>query len=538
MGMKKRFVALGVIFCLLLATLTVRLATIQLLEGSPYSKMAAEQSMALLNGFTQRGGIYDRNGVPLTNRENGLLLFVEDRKIDEYANSQLLRIGANAIDSLDEKYVVYQISQIPENVLEILSTSYGALAIKSEARYQKNQPAVHVIGYVNKEEQTGACGIEKDYETVLSGGEQAVYGQMDGQGYFIPGYSVLTQGAPERWGVITTLDLSLQFAAEAILREAEVSGAILVVDVESGEVLASASSPTYNPERVEDYLDSPDQVFLNQVTQCQYPPGSVFKIVVAAAALEAGIVTPESRFDCDGVYEFLGQKIQCSTGGDSGHGSLTLSEAFAKSCNSTFIQLGQKVGAEGVLKMARAFGLEETAIRDCSEQLVGNLPSSDATKGAGIGNLSIGQGELLMTPAQVAKMTRIIASGGTDSPLLLVKGTMEGTRGNILAPRGEQRRVISVETAEQVRKMMETAVTSGTADNLVLPPGITAAGKTGSAEATIEQEHLVHSWFTGFVPAMAPQIVITVFVEKGGSGRTAAVPLFQRMVEDWNNLNR
>lgn len=529
--MKKRLVFLLVSLLLLLTALAGRLVSIQLIDGAKYEEISGRQSMAILSGLSSRGTIFDRNGKSLTEMEESFIYLIEKRKMDDGAVALLEKVDAQEVNSYNDRYYIYSTCVLDQEVCGTLCEEYGALALKTRQRYCEDQPAVHLIGYVNQLDETGACGIEKDYDGILSSVETVYYGQTDGQGYLIPGLGIRIRGEAQDWGVLTTLDLDLQKAAEKVLADASVSGAIIVTDAASGEILVSASSPVFSPFQIEEYLESNEKEFLNKSTKCEYPPGSIFKIIVAAAALEQGIATPESVFTCKGYHKVDGIRINCSTGGKDGHGEISLARAFSESCNSVFVQLGQLVGGENILKMALAFGLSKEAVEGLSGQATGNLPTLEDTLGAGIGNLSIGQGKLLVTPMQVAGITQIIAADGIDQRLSLIRGTIEGVKGTVLLSHTGSARIITRETAGAIRDMMTETVLYGTADNLALPEGTTAAGKTGSAEAVAGGNHTVHSWFTGYTPAADPQYVITVFVENGGSGRKSAVPLFEKLLK-------
>ncbi|NLP31350.1 MAG: hypothetical protein GX363_09515 [Clostridiales bacterium] len=529
--MKRRLIILSLMFVLVLTACVGRLASIAIIDGEKYKEIAKHQSTALLSGITARGNIYDRNGNYLTGMEECLIYILEKRKVDLKALSLLKDIDAQEINNSNEKYYVYSSSVLDKDAYEKLIGDYGAIVIKNRQRYSDNQPAIHVIGYVNHSDEVGACGIEKEYDSILSSVNRSYYGKFDGHGYLIRGLGVNIEGDSQEWGIVTTLDLTIQMAAEKILEEAKVSGAIIVTEAETGNILASASSPAYSPRQLVKYLESSGEEFLNKSMICQYPPGSIFKIVVMAAALEEGIVTPESSFVCNGYHEIKGHKFRCSTGGPEGHGEISLKEAFSKSCNAVFIQLGEMVGAETILKYARDFGILDTPVSGFSAQSAGNLPDIKDCLGTGIGNLSIGQGKLLITPAQVARITRIIAKDGIDSKLSLISATIEGLKGRVLYPKQLAKKVISRKTAHAIKDMMVETVRSGTADNLKLKDGVSAAGKTGSAEATYHGKNTVHSWFTGFTPSDNPEYVITVFIENGGSGRKSAVPIFNKMLD-------
>ena len=528
--MKRRLIVMTVSFGLMLTALAGRLVSIQLIEGAEYRDIAARQSVAMISGLSTRGTIYDRNGNYITGMKESFVYLIEKRKMDEEVSALLDELEARLVNDYNERYYIYSTFELDKRICDTLCEEYGAVCMKTRQRYSDNQPAVHLIGYVNKQDATGTCGIEKDYDEILSSIEKTYYGQTDGQGFLIPGLGIRMEGDARDWGVLTTLDLNIQRAAEQVLEDASVSGAIIVTNAASGEILASASSPVFSPYEIYEYLDSSDKEFLNKAV-CQYPPGSIFKIAVAAAALEKGVITPETVFKCDGYHEVDGVTIKCSTGGTDGHGELTVTEAFSESCNAIFVQIGQLTGGEAILKTADKFGLGKEALAGLSGQSSGNLPNLEDTFGAGIGNLSIGQGKLLLTPMQVARITQIIASGGIDTGMSLISGTVEGIKGTVLKQHPVPVRVISRETALSIKEMMTQTVVNGTADNLDIPEGITASGKTGSAEAAVGEEKMVHGWFTGFVPAENPEYIITVFVENGGSGRKSAVPLFGKMLK-------
>lgn len=525
--MKKRLIVLGIGFTVLLVLLAARLTQIQILENERYASVNAKQQRIALNGEDTRGAILDRNGNRLTGADESYIYIIKKDKLNAVSAKILQVIGAVRVENESKRYFVYRSSIFSEDAAYVLKRDYDAFIIKGATRYGEKQPAVHFVGYINETDGTGASGIEKEFNDLLSKKQKAVYASVDGKRMIIPGLGISSTVENPDCAVMTTLDLKIQKKAEQVLESSGYSGSIIVSDAKTGEVLAGASAPAYNPARVEEYLDSSNEEFINKATQSLYPPGSIFKIIVAAAALEKGVVDENSMFTCKGYEEINGIRINCSK--EEGHGEISFRDAFAKSCNSAFIQLGMQTGGDQILEMARAFGMGERAFHGWIEEKYGLLPGREDIQGAGIGNLSIGQGKLLITPAQAARVTAIIAAGGMDYGLSLIRGTTEG--GAIEYVKKEPaRRVIKKETADLIKEMMVDTVQYGTANNLSLS-GITVAGKTGSAEASRHGEMVVHGWFTGFFPAEEPKYVITVFVESGGSGRGSAVPLFRQMVE-------
>ncbi|HYE69193.1 MAG TPA: penicillin-binding protein 2 [Anaerovoracaceae bacterium] len=528
--MKKRLIAIMTGFVILLIVLAARLTQIQILENEKYASVNAKQQRITLNGEDTRGTIFDRNGNRITGADESIIYIIKKEELDATAARIFQVIGAERVENESKRYFVYRSNTFSEDAAYVLKRDYEAFIIKGATRYEEEQPAVHFVGYINETDGTGASGIEKEFNDILSKKQKVVYASVDGKRMIIPGLGISSKIENPDCGVITTLDLKIQKKAEQVLKDSGYSGSIIVSDAKTGEVLAGASAPSYNPAQVEDYLDSSNEEFINKATQSLYPPGSIFKIIVAAAALEKGVVNTDSMFLCKGYEEINGIRINCSK--EEGHGEISFRDAFAKSCNSAFIQIGMLTGGDAILEMANDFGVGNKAFHGKIEEKIGSLPGTLDIQGAGIGNLSIGQGKLLITPAQATRITAIIAAGGIDHSLSLIKGTTEGGKTEYLE-KGPSKRVIKEETANLISELMVDTVNYGTANNLS-GAGVTIAGKTGSAEASYHGEMVVHGWFTGFFPAEEPKYVITVFVESGGSGRGSAVPLFRQMVEYLN----
>ena len=524
--MKKRLIFLYACFVLVLGALMVRLTFIQLIDSEQFASITARQQRITLDGADNRGTIYDRNMNPLTGAENDYIYIIEKGKITTNTVRILETIGAKRVSNNSKRYYVYRSKTFNKDAAYILKRDYNAFMIKEARRYSDVQPAVHFIGYINETDGNGACGLEKDFNDILSRKQKVVYASADGKRMIIPGLGIYSSENDSDCSIVTTLDIKIQKKAEEILNESGYSGSLIVTDASTGEVLASASSPSFSPYNIKEYLDSSNREFINKATQSQYPPGSIFKLIVAAAALENGVVTTDSTFTCKGYEEINGIRIKCSK--EEGHGTITFREAFAKSCNSAFIQVGILTGGQEILDMAEAFGLGQKSIPNLSGEKNGLLPDMKDILGAGIGNLSIGQGKLLVTPMQATRVTSIIASQGIDRGLSLVKYTTSNEKVNKMDAY-EPVRVISANTANIIKDLMVDTVTFGTANNLTTDLGIKIAGKTGSAQSSYNGEEVVHGWFTGFMPADNPKYVITVFVESGGSGRNSAVPLFEQM---------
>lgn len=532
----KRIWLLGNVITVILFLLIARLYLIQIIDGEKYGNLAVRQNQYKVNHVSSRGTIYDRNMLPLTNVEDTTLLFVDNSMMNHQAQESMRHIAEEDFEIWGEhqsaRYRILRVNDENHEVMSNILTSYFTYPLQLYKRYYNYQPAAHIIGYVNQWDNTGAVGLEKRFEGILNSDQPEIYATVDGVNNIIPGlgFQVNNDTSPNG-SIVTTLDIKIQKKIEEILKDNNKKGCAIVLEAGSGDILACANFPTYDPNQISLYLESENEELFNRAIQVGYPPGSIFKIIVAAAALEEGVVDADTSFNCKG-YEIINDiKIKCSAYKRGGHGSQNLEEAFSHSCNAAFIQLGMETGSEAILKMSKKFGIgSKTGIR-LDEEYVGNLPSTDEVQGAGIGNLSVGQGELLVTPLQVARMTGIIANNGIDYGVNLVHTIMnyEGVSTDI--SNKIRQRMISRDTANTLADYMKKTVEEGTADNLGKIFSWEAAGKTGSAQSMHKNKEVTHAWFTGYIPYQDPKYVITVFIEDGKSGRQAAVPVFREIAE-------
>ena len=439
----------------------------------------------------------------------------------------LNELKAREIQNRGSGYRVFSSERYDKSIGQRLIRNSSAYILEAGRRYSKQQMAAHLLGYVNPQDQSGASGLELMCDEELSLLNKKISASADVRGNLLQGRGLVVSSAREddsyvKKGIVTTLDAGLQGKIEEILKKSPKDGAVVVLKSGTGEIVASASTPGFDPSNINEYMESGSDELVNKVTQGEYPPGSIFKIVVAAAALEKGI-EPESVWQCEGYEIVNGKRVNCKTGGGDGHGTITFQEAFAQSCNSAFIQITQKVGAEAVLDMAQRMGLGEEALSGYPDEKSGNLMTARQSAGAAIANLAIGQGETLMTPLQAARMTNIIASDGVDPGVHLV--LEEGEMVAAAAPVS----VLDKETTEKLKKMMAQTIISGSGKTLSAETSM--AAKTGSAESSMGGEDVVHGWITGFAPAEKPEYTITVFIEDGESGSGSAGPIFAQTAQ-------
>lgn len=548
---KKRLVTAMVFFAVLLTGLLCRLFYIQIMCHDDLAEAAVSQYEITLEGMDTRGRIFDRNMKPITGGTYQYYYIIKKGNLTVEGERLLEKLGARQIASSDSQYLVYRTENYMEEINEKLESCCGAYVFRSPSRYSDSQTACHLVGYLNQSEKRGVSGLEYLFEQILKADSRKLVIRADAAGNILKGWAPYIKGydnnVPENNSVVTSLELGLQKKCESLL-EGISSGACIVTDSGSGQVLAMASVPTFNPNRISDYISenisADSDCLINKSLQAAYPPGSVFKLVTAAAALENGVCTPSQKYRCTGETRIEGISISCSTAPEGGHGEIDMYEAMAKSCNCYFAQLGRDTGAEKILETAEKLGLGSAVLENFPEENTGFVPDEETTALQDISNISIGQGQLLATPLQIARMTGIIAQGGNDVPLQLLaeQGAVSASQAVPASSEGLEgrRQVITPQTAETLQDLMGGVMTRGTG----FYPDWTMAvwGKSGTAEASCRGREVKDCWFTGFCDvnlpdggetesAAAKRLVITVFAEDGVSGSATALPIFREITE-------
>lgn len=519
---RKRAVILKILGLVLFIALAARLYYIQIMCQEELTEGARSQQVIKVQTAGGRGTIYDRNMIRLTDSCLHYYYLIEKEMNTVGLEKLLNSIEAEPAGYKGDDYIVYRSEHFDKEINHRLIEEYGAYSFCGGSRYSENQLAAHLIGYVSGEKKIGTSGLEKMYQYRLAAEPASLLMTGNGIGQPVAGIGVTEKDDREvisPSAVITTIDAGLQKKVEEILREREISGAAVVLQASTGQVLAMASAPTFSPDRVSEYLNSENGELVNKAAQGQYPPGSVFKIAAAAAALESGSVDLSESYTCSGSTEVNGVTLACDDHPE-GHGKVTFEEAFAQSCNGFFAHLAKKTGSETIVDMAQRMGLGAAVIDGFPDEEQGAFPAKEDRIYSGLANLSIGQGSLLTTPLQVAKMTNIIACRGIDHDISVTLGEAAADSGG--------RRVMNETTALQVGRMMEKVCEEGTASGAELH--VRAAGKTGSAEAGDRGRYTVHGWFTGYFPADSPEYTVTVLAENGKTGSGSALPVFEEIV--------
>lgn len=496
-----------------------------------YAASAGGQSLSETELPRSRGDFYDRNGQPLTGTEPRwyALCIPGD---SSYAT-------LFPYVSFEEQAELYEKRNSMSPFLVEVSTDLtanGVYTYTGSERYLPNPIARHLIGYLNGE-GVGVSGLERAYEDILSqsGDLRTVTCTTTAQG------SLMTGTGPElqtvsgsRRGVQLTLDANLQRACEGIAAMDMERGCILVMDTATGDILASVSMPEFDPDDLVKSIEADDTSLINRPLSA-FSAGSVFKVVLAQAAYEAGY----SWFthDCTGSVEVGDQVFRCAEG--RAHGLVNLRGALEQSCNCYFIELGQLLGGQRILQAAQKFGFgQASAVAPGLKSAAGNLPSAQSvadTDGGQLAMFSFGQGALTVTPLQITAMMNAVANGGVWTAPRFVQGgvdadTMELTQAVETA---EDVRVCDESTAAVLRSMLTSVVEDGIGRQAAPKTG-QAGGKTGTAQTgqfNEEGEELLNYWFSGFWPAEEPRYTITVLQDTVLEPETSSAALFARVVD-------
>jgi penicillin-binding protein 2 len=572
---RRRIVGLLAVLGLGFAAVGAQLLYLQVLSGEHLAQLSDKNRLRVRPVTAPRGILFDRTGLPLVDNRPAFILVVVPRDAPDLPAvvsrlAGLLRVPVADLrerlsrvpaDSpwpvrLARGLSLDDVSRIEEWKLDLPGVS---VEVEPQRAYPSTHFAAHLLGYVREASEgdlergrsrlrrgdlVGQSGLERLHDDVLRGRDGAEQIEIDAYGRPV---RVLERQEPMAGALVrTTLDRRIQQAAEEALGDR--TGAIVVLDPRNGDVLALVSHPAFPVERFSGPLDretwlalveDPTRPLLNRAVQGLYPPGSLFKVVVAAAALQAGVITPFDRLPCPRTWTFGNRAYH--NWEDRDRGALTLKEAIEVSCNTFFYQLGLKVGPERILQMAGEFGLGRLTESGLPGERSGLVPTPDWKRrvlhdrwhpGDTV-SLSIGQGLLTVTPLQMARMMAVVANGGTVWRPRLVE-RIESPDGVLLRREAETVQG-HVELAPVVYEFLRQALVgvveegSGKAARV---PGVTIAGKTGTAqtrefrdETDRKRRDHDHAWFAGFAPAEDPRVAVLVFVEKGGFGGQVAAPI-------------
>lgn len=540
--MFKRIRILLFIFLAIFSCLLTRLFYIQIIGGNSFSKEASAQRTNNIEIESARGDFIDRNGINFTSRTPKItavlkpaLLRDQVQSIEDICN--ILGLDAEKTkEDIQRKNtpILIEVDQETKAVLSSMDLE-GISFINSMNRYDTGTRAKHLLGYLNKIDKVGSNGLEKLYDKTLNYGlEDSIAVITDGNNDLLTGlgYRIIKAEGKrnKKLDVKLTLDYHIQSIAEQALDSRGLTGAIVVEDVRNGDIVAMCSKPDFDPNDIERYLSNNKRPLFNRAV-AQYNVGSVFKLVDLAAMFELQ-PTYNMVFNCPGYIQVADREFKCTSYEKGGHGTIDINSALAVSCNAYFINMSLDLGAQNIVSMSNKLGMgNNTGLsRQGIAEAKGYItPVSDLRNPGDIANISIGQGQTLATPVQIADMVATIANGGIKNNINVVDCIVNDD-GNKVRDLKEikQERVISKNTAERIKTLMEGVVSTGTGKKAALDLYGGAGGKTGSAETGqyIDGEKIIQAWFAGYFPAQQPKYSVAIFIEDGKSGGEAAAPIF------------
>lgn len=538
---KNRSYSMIFLFISIYSFLIYRLINIQVIDSDIYKEKMISQNTYRVDLNSGRGIIYDRNGNPLTDTVKKQIIVAEKKKLfNDTKYKELVKKTAN-IDEIELfKYIE---EQIDSSVIEIKTDKLskevkeeleeeGLIVAEKIERYSADKLLSHTIGYIKKADKVGEAGIEKSMEDILNNSnEKYVSAFKAGQKYdigILKGSVKKVNEDENAKNIRLTIDKSIQKEVEKILDKEENPSAVVISDIDTGEVLSMASRPTFNPSDLSEGSDIDDGKFTNRAIQRTYPPGSVFKIVVLYAALENNIVDENYTYNCIGKVS-VGENEELKCNNLNGHGVQNLQQAFSNSCNTAFYDIASKTGKKNILYASKKLHLNEKIDIGLDEEKNRELPSDIAIR-----NLSIGQGNLEFTPLQINQMTQIVANNGTYKPLYIYDSIIDNDKNIIKTFKTRKlEEIISPYIMTIIKEMMKDVSKNGTAKDLIDLEGGSGV-KTGTAQSVSNGNKVNHGWITGYYPEKSPKYAITVFIEGTKENSKSAIPIFKEICEAIN----
>lgn len=560
----------------LFSLLVISLLHMQVFQGDHYRNLSEKNRIRLIYLEGPRGKILDRFGRPIvTNRLsfNCTAFLRESKSKISRSFKSLSGILNEDVESLQERYQKKKAGMYSSVLLAEDIKPEQAIAIEEQLnlmpglmietrplrQYPLGQAAAHITGYIGPQtveegqeleitgyrpsDWIGRDGLEKSYESYLRGRSGGLQMEVNNRGQFL---KVLGVREPkEGRDIQLTLDAELQEFTQKQLQSQR--GAVIVMELGGGGILAMNSSPSYDPnlfastrgrKEVAKFLVNPDSPMFNRGIQGQYPPGSIFKIITGLAALELHKISESTVFRCPGFYA-LGRKIfRCWN--EQGHGDQKLSDAYAHSCDVYFYTTGLAAGVDAIWRKAVEFGFSTPTGVDLPHEKSGLVPSRPWKQkkvhaswyDGDTLNFSIGQGYLQVTPIQALQMIATVATDGQ----CLRPHLVDKIDGLPVAERHASSVEISPECLKAVKAGLDEVINSDTGTGrLARIPGVRIAGKTGSAETGKDKN--THAWFVCYAPVESPKVALVVFLEYGGHGGVEAATLAHGLLQKLKDKN-
>ncbi len=542
---RRRLNALASILALICLLIVVKLVDIQVIQHARLVDEGERTRQTHQDLKPVRGQVWDRNGNLLIGNVvkydvSASPPLVSDPAFTAVFLSHVLGMDArDLMDSLtsDEGWVPIA-RQVPKESGDKIIDK-GLVGVAVDPVWRRTLPegtlAAHLLGFVNAD-GVGYYGVEGYYDEQLKGIQGSREYQRDSWNLFIPLSLVEEQPCEPGADLVLTVDRTVQALVEAELYQAlqdtgAESGVIIVMNPRTGEILALAAAPTYDPNR---FWEANAKLFVNPAVSGQYEPGSVFKVLTVAIALQEEIVTPDQTFYDEGIIEVGGQEIRNAT--RVAYGEVTLAQVLAYSLNVEVAKLSTMLGPENFYRGLKAFGIDRLTGVDLEGEIVGELraPGDPAWHESDLGTNAFGQG-LAVTPMQMIVAVSALANDGLlMKPYVVAEQHFADGRIKRAQPAPADR-AVSSEVAHIVAEMMARAV-----DQEISPaqvPGYRVAGKTGTAQYPVPggyDDKLTIASFVGFAPVHDPQIIVLVRLDKPTSspwGSETAAPVFARLAQ-------
>jgi penicillin-binding protein 2 len=599
--LKGRFAMLGLVVLLVLGSLLVRLWSMQILSGTSYALQSNNNRTRTITVDTPRGRILDRNGVPLVTNRAVMQVTADPTVItNTKVMTRLSTVLGMPVADIKKKIESYKTERLKPRVLaadvSMATVAYlvehapefPGVAVEEGAvrQYPLGSLASHVLGYTGEISEAqlaaeklpdyrlgdivGKTGIEAEYDKVLQGEKGYQTLEVDAQGRV---KRVVAEGkAIPGKDVVLTIDSGVQAVTEQALAEALAeahrlnfnkarAGAAVVLDLRTGEVLAMASAPTYDPNQfiggikpdVWASMTATDSEYPlnNRAIMAVYPPASTFKAVTGMAALQDGIVSAHSPFVCKGKWTTLGEAWSKWCWLHSGHGNIDFTEGIVQSCDSVFYEIGYrlyKAKGEPLQAFATSMGLGSKTGIDLPGEVPGRVPDAAWKKaynanypeaqpwlGGDTVNMAIGQGDLLVSPLQLASYYGALGDNGKVVKPHLLKSVLGADGTPALEPKTEVSHDPGI-TAANLATMKSALVgvtTRGTGKAVFSGFPYSVAGKTGTAQVNNKDDY---AWFAAYAPANSPRYAVVVLVEQGGHGGSVAGPAARQILSKLLNV--
>lgn len=566
---KKRLIAVLLLTVAAIFGLIIRLGYIQIVKGEELKKGALEQWTKGIYINAKRGTIYDRNGKKLAISISSHTVWASPADIEDPTNTAK---KVAEVLNLDETEVYNKITK-DVNVIKIkqwismeetkklreLDLSGIEIVDDNKRFYPYGEFASHILGFTDID-NNGLYGIEKTFDKYLSGSQGMWIKTEDARGVEMPYGGEKIYDPEDGLNVVLTIDETIQHFAEKYAKQALIERnaenvTIIVMEPKTGDILAMTNMPQYDPNNPREPVDESLKEEWENLSQEElqnkwydmwrafsindsYEPGSTFKVIVSAAALEENVVDVDTHFYCNGfITDIPGVVLKCARWYNP-HGDQTFEEGLENSCNVVFVNVGRMLGKEKLYEYIKAFGFgEKTGIELTGEQ-AGIIPvSTDVIKEVNLATMSYGHG-IAVTPIQLITAVSAIANGGKLMTPRLVSQLVDN-EGNVVKTYEPEikRQVISESTAKTLLELMEGVVSEGTGSNAYVP-GYRVAGKTGTAQKIVDGRYAPGKYIGSFVaiaPADDPKIAVLVIVDEPKGiyyGGSVAAPVAGDLIEE------